>query len=86
MVGIAGGSGSGKTTLAQAIYTALGKEDNVTFISHDSYYKGEELGGAKKGGGEAGRMSGQATEEAQKVHAAQEAHAAQEVHAAQEAQ
>ena len=41
VVGIAGGSGSGKTTLAQAIYTALGKEDNVTFISHDSYYKGE---------------------------------------------
>ncbi|GMH48933.1 hypothetical protein TrRE_jg2445, partial [Triparma retinervis] len=39
VVGIAGGSGSGKTTLAQAIYTALGKEDNVTFISHDSYYK-----------------------------------------------
>ena len=35
----AGGSGSGKTTLAQAIYTALGREDNVTFISHDSYYK-----------------------------------------------
>ncbi len=39
MVGIAGGSGSGKTTLAQAIYTALGREENVTFISHDSYYK-----------------------------------------------
>ncbi|GMH76429.1 hypothetical protein TrVE_jg11950 [Triparma verrucosa] len=39
VVGIAGGSGSGKTTLAQAIYTALGRENNVTFISHDSYYK-----------------------------------------------
>ena len=39
VVGIAGGSGSGKTTLADAIFTALGREDNVTFISHDSYYK-----------------------------------------------
>ena len=39
VVGIAGGSGSGKTTLADAIFTALGRENNVTFISHDSYYK-----------------------------------------------
>ncbi|GMI18826.1 hypothetical protein TeGR_g4469, partial [Tetraparma gracilis] len=39
VVGIAGGSGSGKTTLAQAIYAALGRDENVTFLSHDSYYK-----------------------------------------------
>ena len=39
VVGIAGGSGSGKTTLAQAVYNALGGEDYVTFLSHDSYYK-----------------------------------------------
>ena len=38
IVGIAGGSGSGKTTLAQAIYDAVGG-DNITYISHDSYYK-----------------------------------------------
>jgi len=38
VLGIAGGSGSGKTTLAKAIYESLG-EMNITFISHDSYYK-----------------------------------------------
>jgi uridine kinase len=38
VIGIAGGSGSGKTTLAKAIYETIG-EDNITFISHDSYYK-----------------------------------------------
>eukprot|EP01041_Mallomonas_annulata_P004780 gene4780-9511_t len=38
VLGIAGGSGSGKTTLAQAVVDALGKE-NITFISHDSYYR-----------------------------------------------
>lgn len=38
VVGIAGGSGSGKTTLALAIYEALG-EDNITYITHDSYYR-----------------------------------------------
>eukprot|EP01038_Epipyxis_sp_PR26KG_P016497 gene16497-22520_t len=38
VVGIAGGSGSGKTTLARAIYDAVGV-DNITYISHDSYYK-----------------------------------------------
>lgn len=38
VVGIAGGSGSGKTTLARAIYDEVG-EDNVVYISHDSYYK-----------------------------------------------
>jgi uridine kinase len=38
IVGIAGGSGSGKTTLAQAIYESVGDE-NITYISHDSYYK-----------------------------------------------
>jgi uridine kinase len=39
IVGIAGGSGSGKTTLARAIFESLGKEENITYISHDSYYK-----------------------------------------------
>lgn len=38
VIGIAGGSGSGKTTLAKAIYDAIGVE-NISFISHDSYYK-----------------------------------------------
>jgi len=38
VVGIAGGTGSGKTTFARAIVNIVGK-DNVTFISHDSYYK-----------------------------------------------
>ena len=38
MVAIAGGSGSGKTSLADAVYKAVG-EKNVTFISHDSYYR-----------------------------------------------
>jgi uridine kinase len=38
VLGIAGGSGSGKTTLAQAIYEAIG-EDNISYITHDSYYK-----------------------------------------------
>lgn len=38
VIGIAGGSGSGKTTLAQAIYDAIG-EENITYISHDSYYR-----------------------------------------------
>mmetsp|Transcript_10868 Transcript_10868/g.24078 ORF Transcript_10868/g.24078 Transcript_10868/m.24078 type:complete len:325 (+) Transcript_10868:116-1090(+) len=38
VIGIAGGSGSGKTTLARAIYESIG-EDNITFLSHDSYYR-----------------------------------------------
>jgi Ni2+-binding GTPase involved in maturation of urease and hydrogenase len=38
VIGIAGGSGSGKTTLAKAIYETIG-EENITFISHDSYYR-----------------------------------------------
>lgn len=38
VIGIAGGSGSGKTTLAKAIYDTIGME-NISFISHDSYYK-----------------------------------------------
>ena len=38
VIGIAGGSGSGKTTLARAIYNSLG-EDNISYITHDSYYK-----------------------------------------------
>lgn len=37
-VGVAGGSGSGKTTFARALYEALG-EENVTYLTHDSYYK-----------------------------------------------
>lgn len=38
VIGIAGGSGSGKTTLAKAIYESIG-EENITYISHDSYYR-----------------------------------------------
>lgn len=38
VIGVAGGSGSGKTTLSQAIYESIG-EENITYISHDSYYK-----------------------------------------------
>lgn len=38
IAGIAGGSGSGKTTLARAIYDSIGG-DNISYISHDSYYK-----------------------------------------------
>ena len=38
IVGIAGGSGSGKSTLTKAIIDKLG-EENVTFITHDNYYK-----------------------------------------------
>ncbi len=38
VIGIAGGSGSGKTTLSQAIYQEIG-EENISYISHDSYYK-----------------------------------------------
>merc|ERR1712183_751609 len=38
-IGIAGGTGAGKTTLAEAIYNALGKEKNISYIKHDNYYK-----------------------------------------------
>lgn len=38
VIGVAGGSGSGKTTFARAIYDKFGAE-NITFITHDSYYK-----------------------------------------------
>lgn len=38
VIGVAGGSGSGKTTLSRAIVSALSPE-NITYISHDSYYK-----------------------------------------------
>lgn len=38
VIGIAGGTGSGKTTLAKAIFESVGS-DNVTYISHDAYYK-----------------------------------------------
>lgn len=37
VLGIAGGSGSGKTTLMNNIVTRF--EDNITVLSHDSYYK-----------------------------------------------
>ena len=37
VIGIAGGSGSGKTTLMNNIVTRF--EDNITVLSHDSYYK-----------------------------------------------
>ena len=38
VIGVAGGSGSGKTTLSKAIVETLGR-DNITYISHDSYYR-----------------------------------------------
>ena len=37
VIGIAGGSGSGKTTLMNNIVGRF--EDNITVLSHDSYYK-----------------------------------------------
>ena len=37
VIGIAGGSGSGKTTLMNNIVKRFG--DNITVLSHDSYYK-----------------------------------------------
>ena len=37
IIGIAGGSGSGKTTLTKNIYEQF--KDDVSIISHDSYYK-----------------------------------------------
>ena len=37
IIGIAGGSGSGKTTLTRNIYEQF--KDDVSIISHDSYYK-----------------------------------------------
>ena len=37
VIGIAGGSGSGKTTLMHRIVERF--EDNITVLSHDSYYK-----------------------------------------------
>ena len=37
VVGIAGGSGSGKTTLMNNIVSRF--EENITVLSHDSYYK-----------------------------------------------
>lgn len=39
IIGIAGGTGSGKSTFAYNIVKSIGK-DNITIISHDSYYKG----------------------------------------------
>jgi len=38
VVTIAGGTGSGKTTLSRSIEETLG-EDNVSYLSHDFYYK-----------------------------------------------
>ena len=37
VIGIAGGSGSGKTTLMNNIVSRF--EDNITVLSHDSYYR-----------------------------------------------
>ena len=37
VIGIAGGTGSGKTTLMKNIINRFG--DNITVLSHDSYYK-----------------------------------------------
>lgn len=38
IIGVCGGSGSGKTTLSKAIIRDYGV-DNVTYLSHDYYYK-----------------------------------------------
>lgn len=38
VIGVAGASGSGKTTLSRAIVETVGKE-NITYISHDNYYR-----------------------------------------------
>jgi uridine kinase len=38
-IGIAGGTGAGKTTLARKLFEALGGEENVNYLIHDSYYK-----------------------------------------------
>jgi uridine kinase len=40
LIGIAGGTGSGKTTLTRCLKEHFG--DDVTVISHDSYYKRQE--------------------------------------------
>ena len=40
VIGIAGGSGSGKTTLMNNIVKRF--EDNITVLSHDSYYKRQD--------------------------------------------
>ena len=41
LIGIAGGTGSGKTTLTRHLKEHFGPE--VSVISHDSYYKGEDI-------------------------------------------
>jgi uridine kinase len=38
-IGIAGGTGAGKTTVARKLFKQLGEEENVTYLTHDSYYK-----------------------------------------------
>ncbi|KAL7575022.1 hypothetical protein ACA910_010835 [Epithemia clementina (nom. ined.)] len=38
-VGIAGGSGAGKTTLVRRLFEALGGNENVCCLNHDSYYR-----------------------------------------------
>jgi uridine kinase len=38
-IGIAGGTGAGKTTVARKLFQQLGGEENVTYLTHDSYYK-----------------------------------------------
>ncbi len=38
VIGVAGASGSGKTTLSRAIVDIVGRE-NITYISHDNYYR-----------------------------------------------
>lgn len=38
-IGIAGGTGAGKTTLARSVYSSLGGSSNVTYLTHDDYYR-----------------------------------------------
>jgi len=39
VIGIAGGTGAGKTTLAKRVYAELGGSANVTYLTHDDYYR-----------------------------------------------
>lgn len=39
ILGVAGGSGSGKTTVVRRLISALGGEEDVAVLHHDSYYR-----------------------------------------------
>jgi len=38
-IGICGGTGAGKTTMSQSLYNQLGQDKNVTYLTHDDYYR-----------------------------------------------